>query len=413
MAAFLVSYRDMTLSMTAGKNWFRKAALKGSFAIWLARGAATLTACACLFGFAGAASSCFVYVGTYTTAQSKGIYMFKFDTASGESSAPVLAAEARNASFLALSPDGRFLYAVSETDRFDGQPGGAVSAYAVDSKTGSLTLLNRVGTRGAGPCHLAVDPSGKCVVAANYGGGSVAAFPVRPDGSLGESKSFIQHKGKSVNPRRQEGPHAHGATFDSEGRFVFVPDLGLDQVLIYRVNAVEGSIMPHDPPFVSVAAGSGPRHLAFHPNGRFAYVINELANTVAVFEYDNAKGVLKHLQTASTLPDGYAGDNTTAEIEVDPQGRFVIASNRGHDSLAVFAVGSDGTLSLRGHTSTQGKTPRNFAIDPSGHWIWVGNQNSNSLVLFSFRPETGALEPAGRTINIGAPVCVKYMISKD
>ncbi|MGC8991700.1 MAG: lactonase family protein, partial [Verrucomicrobiia bacterium] len=301
----------MTLSTRAGMNWIGKTALKGSLAIWLARGAAALTACACLLGSAEAASSCFVYVGTYTTAQSKGIYMFKFDTASGESSAPVLAAETRNASFLALSPDGRFLYAVNETDRFDGQPSGSVNAYAVDSKTGSLTLLNRVGTRGTGPCHLAVDPSGKCLVAANYGGGSVAAFPVRPDGTLGEAKSFIQHKGKSVNPRRQEGPHAHGATFDSEGRFVFVPDLGLDQILIYRVNAAEGSIMPHDPPFVSVAAGSGPRHLVFHPNGRFAYVINELANTVAVFEYDNAKGVLKHLQTASTLPDGYAGDNTT------------------------------------------------------------------------------------------------------
>ena len=403
----------MTLSTTSGKNRLETTVPKGSVAISLARVAAALTACACLFGAAAVASSCFVYVGTYSTAQSKGIYMFKFDTASGDSSAPVLAAETRNASFLALSPDGRFLYAVNETDKFDGQPGGAVNAYAVDSKTGSLTLLNRVGTRGSGPCHLAVDPSGKCLVVANYGGGSVAAFPVRSDGSLGEAKSFIQHKGKSVNPRRQEGPHAHGATFDFDGRFVFVPDLGLDQILIYRVNAAEGSIMPHDPPFVSVAAGSGPRHFVFHPNGKFAYVINELANTVGVFEYDSANGVLRHRQTVSTLPDGYVGENTTAEIEVDPQGRFVIASNRGHDSLAVFAVGSDGTLSLRGHASTQGKTPRHFAIDPCGHWIWVGNQNSNSLVLFRFRPETGALEPANRTITIGAPVCVKYMLQKD
>ncbi len=413
MAVFLVSYRHMTLSTTAGKNWFGRTALKGSLAIWLAIGAATLTACAYLLGSAEAASSCFVYVGTYTTAQSKGIYMFKFDPASGESSAPVLAAEARNASFLALSPNGRFLYAVNETDRFDGQPGGAVTAYAVDSRTGSLTLLNRVGTRGAGPCHLAVNPSGKCLVAANYGGGSVAAFPVRSDGTLGEARSFIQHKGKSVNPRRQEGPHAHGVTFDSDGRFVFVPDLGLDQIVIYRVNAAEGSIVPHDPPFVAVAPGSGPRHFVFHPKARLAYAVNELANTVGVFKYDNAQGVLRHRQTVSTLPDGYAGDNTTAEIEVDPQGRFVIASNRGHDSLAVFAVGGDGTLSLRGHTSTQGKTPRNFAFDPSGRWIWVANQNSNSLVLFRFAPETGTLELAGRTINIGAPVCVKYMLSKD
>jgi len=351
----------------------------------------------------------FVYVGTYNTPQSKGIYLFKFNSATGTATAPSLVAEVRNASYLAISPNGQYLYAVNETDRVDGQPGGAVSAYRIDRTTGALNSLNRVSSRGAGPCHLAMDPSGQCLVAANYGSGSVASFAVQPDGKLSEAVSFFQHKGKSVNPRRQESPHAHGVTFDAAGRLVFVPDLGLDQVLAYRVEAATATLSPHDPPSVSVPPGSGPRHFVFHPNGRVGYVINELACTVGVFDYDASKGQLRLKQTVSTLPDGFSGENTTAEIEIDRRGRFLFGSNRGYDSLATYSVARNGTIRLLGHTSTQGKTPRHFAIDPSGEWMWVGNQGSHTLVLFRLDSKTGALIPGGRTIEIGAPVCIAYL----
>lgn len=404
----MVLYRDMTMSKAAFSDWLRIAGCGQLIALRFMRFCLAFAGLVAVAAFGGTTSSYFVYIGTYTTASSKGIYMFKFDAGTGESGTPVLVAEAKNPSFLEISHDGRFLYAVNETDRFDGQPGGSVSAYAVDEATGTLKLLNSVGTRGSGPCHLAIDPSNRCLVVANYGGGSVAAYRVGSDGRLSEPTSFFQHRGRSVNPRRQEGPHAHGVTFDREGRFVFVPDLGLDQILIYRVMAADGVLVQNEPAFVSVTPGSGPRHFVFHPNGRFAYVINELANTVCAFEYDSAKGSLREIQRVSTLPDGYVGENTTAEIEIEPRGRYLVASNRGHDSLATYAIADDGTLRLVGHASTRGKTPRNFAFDPSGDWLWVGNQASNQLVLFRFRPDTGGLEATGKVIELGAPVCVKY-----
>lgn len=376
--------------------------------VWLAAAAYVSN-----FGFPASAAEYFVYVGTYTTAQSKGIYMFRFEPATGEATEPSMVAEVRNASFLAIAPNGQHLYAVNETDRFEGKPGGAVSAFQIDRATGRLTALNQVSARGSGPCHLAVDPSGKCLVVANYGSGTVASFPVRSDGTLGETASFFQHEGNGANPRRQEGPHAHGATFDAAGEFVFVPDLGLDKIVAYRVDAAKAILARHDPPWVSLPAGSGPRHFIFHPTGRFGYVINELACTVGVFDYDASAGRLQLKQTVSTLPDGFSGDNTTAEIEIDRKGRFLYASNRGYDSLATYKVGKTGTLRLVGHTSTQGKTPRHFSIAPSGEWLWVGNQNSNTVVLFRLDPKTGALVPGGKTIQVGAPVCVTYLRAGD
>jgi 6-phosphogluconolactonase len=351
-----------------------------------------------------------VYVGTYTGSNSKGIYAFRFDAKDGRSEAPFLAAEVANPAFLACAPNGRFLYAVGELGTFQGKKTGAVSAFGIDRATGRLGLVNQVSSGGPGPCHLAVDASGKWVLVANYSGGSVAVLPIRNDGGLGEAVSFRQHQGSSVNPRRQEGPHAHGITLDAANRIVVVPDLGLDRHMLYRLDAATGQLVLHEPPFVEVKAGSGPRHLAFAPDGKHAYGINEMASTVTVYAYDKAVGLLKEMQTLSTLPDGYSGETTTAEIEAHPGGKFVYGSNRGHDSIAIFARDQErGTLKLVGNVGTQGKVPRSFAIDPTGEWLWAANQGSNNLALFRLESKAGLLVPTGVTVEIGAPVCVKYL----
>jgi 6-phosphogluconolactonase len=284
-----------------------------------------------------------------------------------------------------------------------------VSAYRIDRRSGQLTRLNQVSSGGPGPCHLAIERTGRCVVVANYGGGSVAAYPLKDDGSLGDAASFVQHQGKSLNPQRQEGPHAHGVTFDPAGKLVFIPDLGLDKIMIYRIDGATAKLTPNDPPSVALKPGSGPRHFVFHPDGRAAYAINELASTVTVFGYDAKRGALTAQQTISTLPDGYSGPSTTAEIEVHPRGKFLYASNRGYDSIAVFAVNRNGTLKLLDNVSTQGKTPRNFAIEPTGEWLWAANQGTDTLVLFRIDQKTGIPIAAGQVLELGAPVCVKYL----
>jgi 6-phosphogluconolactonase len=375
---------------------------------WL--GILTLS-CALLPLDTGAASgSTWVYLGTYTGAKSKGIYVSRLDSKTGQLSSPELAAEVVNPAFLALHPNGRVLYAVNEVDTFQGQPGGAVSAFAIDHTSGRLTLLNQESTRGGGPCHLAVDPSGRAVLVANYGGGSIAALPIEDEGRLGSVKAFVQHTGSSVNPQRQQAPHAHGIYVDSANRYAFVPDLGIDKILVYRWDPARISLEPHDPPAADVAPGAGPRHFTFHPGGQFAYVINELLSTVTAFRYDPARGTLREFQTIGTLPDDFTGNSTTAEIEVHPSGRFLYASNRGHDSLATYRVDpQSGRLALTGHEPTQGRTPRNFSIDPSGQWLLAANQNSDNVVVFRVDPENGRLQPTGQIVEVGAPVCVVYL----
>ncbi|MCS6863066.1 MAG: lactonase family protein, partial [Abditibacteriales bacterium] len=308
-----------------------------------------------------------VYVGTYTGTKSKGIYVFEMDYTSGAVSPARLAGEAIHPSFLAIHPNGRFLYAVGEVSDFAGKKSGGVSAFAIDASTGHLTLLNQQSSGGAGPCHLVVDNAGKNVLVANYGGGSVAVLPIQADGTLREASCFIQHTGKSVNPQRQEAPHAHSINLDAANRFAFVADLGLDKVLIYRFDAAKGTLTPNDPPAATVAPGAGPRHFAFHPSGRYAYVINEMGNTVTAFHYDAQKGILTEIQTLSTLPQGYTDVSHTAEVQVHPSGKFLYGSNRGHDSIAIYSIDQNtGRLSLVNIVSTQGKTPRNFGIDPTG-----------------------------------------------
>lgn len=353
-----------------------------------------------------------VYVGTYTgdPSDGKGIYRFEFDAATGRLTQRALAAETKNPSFLAIHPNHRFLYAVGELDRFLGKNSGAISAFAIDPKTGDLTLLNQQPSSGAGPCHLVVDKQGKHVLAANYSGGSVCVLSIEADGRLSPATAFQQHHGSSVNKQRQEGPHAHSVNLDAANRFAFVADLGLDKIMIYQFDAEKGALTPNDPPATEIAAGSGPRHFAFHPNARHAYVINELASTVTVMDYDSEGGVLKPVQTISTLPKGFAGDSTCAEVQVHPSGKFLYGSNRGHNSIAVFTIEADsGRLTAAGHQSQDIKIPRNFAIDPTGNFLLAANQDSNSIVVFRINRKTGELTSNGSKADLPMPVCVKMM----
>lgn len=354
-----------------------------------------------------------VYIGTYTHSGSQGIYLSHLDLATGKLQSAELAAKVANPSFLAIHPSRPWLYAVGEISDFQGTKTGAVSALCMDPATGKLSLLNRQSSRGPGPCHLVVDRSGRHVLVANYGGGSIACLPIRDDGRLGEATSSIQHRGSSVDPRRQQGPHAHSMNMDAAGRFAVVADLGLDKILVYRFDAAKGQLTPNDPPWARVAPGAGPRHFAFHPTGRYGYVINELSSTVTAFRYDAPRGILRLLQTVSTLPEGFDGENTTAEIQVHPSGKFLYGSNRGHDSIVAFAIdASTGRLARIGHESTQGKTPRNFGIDPTGSYLLAANQATNNVVVFHIDAETGVLRPTGQSLAVPMPVCVK-MIPRD
>jgi 6-phosphogluconolactonase len=351
-----------------------------------------------------------VYFGTYTRNKSKGIYVSRFSAVDGKLSPPELAAETINPSFVALHPQGQFLYAVGETDTFQGQRTGFVAAFSIDRATGKLTALNQLSSRGGSPCHLVVDRTGKNLLVANYGTGSVACFPLKPDGSMSESSAFIQHTGSGANRPRQSGPHAHQVVMSADNRFAFVPDLGMDSIMIYRFDPAKGTLMPHDPPSVKTAPGLGPRHMAFHPKGRFAYVICELGNRVVAFSYDPAKGVFKELQTETTLPKDFTGRSSTAEIEVHPNGRFLYGSNRGHDSIARYTLdAAKGTMTYVENVPTQGKTPRCFAIDPSGNFLIAVHEASDSAVGFKIDPKTGGLTPTGQTVEVGAPVSLQFL----
>jgi 6-phosphogluconolactonase len=351
-----------------------------------------------------------VYVGTYTDGKRKGVYRFEFDPASGELTGGELAATAVNPSFLAVHPSRCFLYAVNEVLNFAGKPTGGVSAFALDPANGKLTHLNSQPSEGSDPCHLVVDRAGNHVLVANYGGGSAAVLPVGGDGRLGPATAVVHHKGVGVNRQRQEAPHAHSVNLDAANRFAVVADLGLDRVLVYHYDANKGALTPNEPRFVPTAPGAGPRHFAFHPSAPFAYVINELDSTVVALAYDAAKGTFKPLQTVSTLPLGFKGESGTAEVQVHPSGRFLFGSNRGHDSIAVFAIDPNaGTLTPAGHTAEGIKTPRNFGIDPTGQFLIVANQGSDSLVVFRIDPQTGIPRPTGHRVDVPAPVCVKFV----
>jgi len=351
-----------------------------------------------------------MYIGTYTEegSASKGIYAYRFDPESGELTSVGLGAHSVNPSFLAVHPNHRFLYAVNELRTYDGQKSGALSAFAIDRATGKLTLLNEVASKGADPCYIMLDKTGKYVLVANYTGGSVAVFPVLEDGRLGEPSAFLQHSGHGTNPQRQEGPHAHSIDLSPDNRFAIVDDLGLDETLVYRFDSTRGTLAPN-PASTKADPGAGPRHFAFHPDGKFAYVINEMHSTVTAFDYD-AVGALHPLQTISTLPKTFAGENTAAEIEVHPSGKFLYASNRGHDSIAVFAIDlNKGTLTLVEYASTKGQGPRNFEIAPGGRLLFAANEKADNVVVFHINQQTGRLTPTGKVLDVAQPVCVKFV----
>jgi 6-phosphogluconolactonase len=346
-----------------------------------------------------------LYIGTYTGPKSKGVYTSTLDLATGKLSTAELAVELKNPSFLAVHPqDPTLLYAVSEVDDAQGKPSGGVAALKRDPATNRLTVLNAELSGGAGPCHLNVDATGRHVLVANYGGGSVAALPIVAGGKLGPATSVIAHQGNSVNPQRQKEPHAHSINLDPANRFAFAADLGLDQVLVYAFDPQAGTLARHEPPFAKVTPGAGPRHFAFRPDGKFAYVINELGNTITVFEYAADKGVLKVVQDISTLPAGHTEPSYTAEVVVHPSGKFVYGSNRGHDSIAMFTVDpATGLLTAQGQEPTRGKAPRNFVVDPTGRWLLAENQGSDTIYVFAIDQATGRLKETGSPLNAVAP----------
>ena len=354
-----------------------------------------------------------VYFGTYTGKGSQGIYVCRFRPATGKLTPVSLAAETPNPSFLAVDPAQHILFAANEIGDYGNAKSGSVSAFTIDRHSGKLAPLNTVASRGADPCHLAVDKNGRHVLVANYTGGSVAVLPVAAGGQLGEASDFKQHLGSSVNPERQHEPHAHDVVLTPDNRFAVVADLGLDKLLIYRYSLEQGKLTPNDPPSGSVKPGSGPRHFAFHPNGRWAYVINEMGNTITAFDWDGNKGSLREKQVITTLPAGFHGENTTAELAIHPTGRYLYGSNRGHDSIAIYSIDPvKGMLTMLEDVSTLGREPRNFALDPSGAFLFAANQNSNTVVVFRINPGTGRLTPTGEKVEVVSPVCVTFVAAQ-
>jgi 6-phosphogluconolactonase len=374
--------------------------------------AAALCVSAFAIGALFAATDLLVYIGTYTDTTSKGIYVAHFNPATGVLSRLELAVATPNPSFLAVTPDQKYLYAVNEVSSYGGKATGSVSAYVLHKDTGLLTPLNRLSTDGADPAHLSIDRDGHTVLVANYTGGSVASYPIQSDGSLGAMVSFVQHVGKSVNPDRQAAPHAHQILTDPRNGFVYVADLGLDKVMIYRFDSAQHTFTQAAPPSARVAPGAGPRHLTFDTSGAHAYVINELACTITAFTRDASNGSLAELQPISTLPDGVSAqpNYTTAEIVAAPSGRFLYGSTRGHDSITAYSVDpSSGRLTFVAITKLPGKTPRGFGITPDGNYMLVAHQNSDSVVVFKIDKATGKLAATTATVTVGKPVDVKFV----
>jgi len=348
-----------------------------------------------------------LYVGTYTSGKSDGIYVYRMDRVSGELKR-FNSVQAVNPSFLAIDRNKRYLYAVNEVPEFGGKPGGAVSAFAIDSATGNLRLLNQQPSLGADPCHLTVDRKRKSLLVANYTGGNVAVLPIQRDGSLGPATDLEQHEGSSTK-EQQKGPHAHCIILDRSERHALAADLGIDKVMIYRFDQTTGKLSPGKQPWVALQPGAGPRHLTLHPSGKYAYVINELDSTLTAFKYDGVNGTLSPVDTVSTLPANFSGSSFCADVHVSSSGKFLYGSNRGHDSIVGFAIDQrTGKLLQLEHVSTEGKWPRNFTIDPTGRFLLVANQRTDNVVTFRIDAQTGGLKPTGHVAEIPVPVCLKF-----
>jgi 6-phosphogluconolactonase len=351
-----------------------------------------------------------VYVGTYTTGKSEGLYVYRMDASTGELKYSSQVKGVDNPTFLTIDKQRQALYALYEIHEHEGGESGAVGAYSIDSATGELTLINQQSSVGTGPCHLILDKTEKFILVANYGGGSVSILPILGGGQLGEATEFIQHEGSSVNPERQMETHAHSIYVDRNNNFAITPDLGMDKVLVYNFDSTKGKLKLNEELCFSSKAGAGPRHFTFHPNGKYAYLINELDSTMVAFTYDESKGKLSEVQTLSTLPKDFNGTNHCADLHIDPSGKFLYGSNRGHDSLVIYEIDeSTGRIKLVGHEPTQGKFPRNFAIDPTGNWLLAANQDTDTIVTFRRDQQTGRLTPAGHVADVPAPVCLELI----
>jgi 6-phosphogluconolactonase len=349
-----------------------------------------------------------LYVGTYTRdGTSEGIYRFAFDADGGTLEPRGLAARADNPSFLTIAPGGRFLYAINEPG---GPDEGGARAFGIDPADGSLTPLNVQKAQGRGGCHIAVDRTGRRVYVAHYRSGGVSVFPVGDDGALGAPTLYVQHEGSGPNAKRQEGPHAHSVNIDPTNRFLLVADLGTDKVVAYRLDLEGGGLPPHDVPFVSTAPGAGPRHLTFHPNGRFMFLINELNGTMSSYAWDAGAGSLEETSTVPTLPDDFTEANLCADVHVGPDGRHVYGSNRGHDSIVSFRIDeSSGALAFVQRVPCGGEHPRNFMIDPGGRFLLVANMNTDNIAVFAIDPPSGMISPTGHEVEVPRPVCLTVL----
>ncbi|MEI6845609.1 MAG: lactonase family protein [Candidatus Firestonebacteria bacterium] len=351
-----------------------------------------------------------VYVGTYTKGtDSEGIYRFSFDLETGKAGEVKAAAEIQDPSFLAVHPNLKYLYAVSETAFFKGKKTGSVSAFSVDKESGNLTLLNQQSSGGAGPCQLIVDSAGKNVLLANYTAGSFEVLPLLSDGSLGEPSCLLQQKDPAPGVELKTS-HCHSINLDLAERYAIVADLGLDRVFFYRFDSGKGQLSPNEPASLFIEEKAGPRHFAWHPSGRFGYIINELNSTITLLLWDGGKGTLSKSQTLSTIPLGFTGKNYCSEVQVHPSGKFLYGSNRGHDSIAIFAIEAEtGRLTALGQEATQGEYPRNFCIEPTGQFLLAANQNSDNIVIFRIDKNTGLLKATGQKVEVLSPVCIKFL----
>jgi 6-phosphogluconolactonase len=347
------------------------------------------------------------YVGTYTGPQSKGIYVFRFNPMTGEAGEPELAVEVGNPSWVSIHPNRRFLYAVSE---FNNEK-SALSAFKINPASGKLTLLNTISAGGNSAVHVSIDATGKNALIANYHGGSIAVRRINEDGSLGEQTAFMQHSGSSVTPRQSQ-PFAHSIYLSPDNRFVLVPDLGLDKIMVYRFDATKGTLAPNEPPFAKAAPGTGPRHLAFGAQSKFVYLVGEITRTVTVFRWDEQSGAMTEVQTISalSLSDAPVGRAGSAEAQVSPDGGFLYVSNRGPDTIGVFSIDADsGKLTPLEQVPTEGVMARSFSLDPTGAYLFAANQNSNNIVIFHVDRKTGRLSPTAKVLTIGGPVCVSFV----
>ncbi len=347
-----------------------------------------------------------VFISAFASGDKAGIHAFGFDSEKGTLKPLKRTTGVQSPFFIALSPDRRFLYSI---DEFGGKD-NFVAAFAIEGRGGDLRALNRQNSRGKAACYVEVDPTGKSVLVANYSSGSVASFPVKADGSLVEAASFVQHSGSSADPERQKGPNAHSIVVSLDNRFALAADLGIDKILIYRLDAVAAKLTPNEAqPFIKQKPGSGPRHITFHPNGRRVYVINELANTVTFFDYAADTGTLTERQTISTLPADFTGKSYTADLKITPDGKLLYGTNRGHDSIASYRIADDGKLTLISIDPSLGKGPQNLLITPDGHWLLCANMPGNSVVVFQIDSASGKIKATGDPVSMPMPSCIRWV----